>query len=298
MPIRGERTDWMAVACPKCGSGVADEAVECRICGNRMKEEENPEPEEGAPKLVAGLPGLPGAGVTPSYMAMGSTVNDGLTGSGEMRVSLTGDVIEVPRPAPKPMGPSSGGPAPKAGGGKALPAGARTPTRGRYGIPEEDAPEKKSVMSIIWTVMFIVMVVGGGGGYFFWMQKQAAPTKAAEKIATALQAADWTTIADAIELSEAQKEQIKTIGQDPKALVKTQLTMVGTVVTFKEVKVGEQTMTGDGATVKVKIIAEGKGSAAGALAGTRDVDWKMKNVNGIWKIDGESFNSALTKPPG
>ncbi|MEP6757197.1 MAG: hypothetical protein ABJA67_16955 [Chthonomonadales bacterium] len=285
----------MAVACPKCGSGVADDADECRICGNRMKAEEPEEtdanPAAGGP--VAGLPGLPGAGVTPSYMAMGSAVNDGPTGSGEMRVSLTGDVIEVPRPAPKPMGPSASGPAPKGGSKQSGPPGSRTPTRGRYGIPEEDEPQGKSVMSIVWTVIFVLMVVGGGGGWFFWNQKQMAPTKAAEKVATALQSADWGTVADSIDISDAQKEQIKTMGGDPATIAKTQLTMLGTLVTFKDVKVGEQTMTGDSATVKMKMTLEGKGSAAGALSGTKDVDWTLKNVNGIWKIDGESFNKAL-----
>ena len=287
----------MAVQCPKCGSGVSEEAEECRICGNQMKGDTVEEVDPKKPGAVAnGLPGLPGAGVTPSYIAMGSAVDENQNSGGEMKVSLTGEVIEVPRPPARPVAPSSSS-APK--GGKSAPSGPKQPTRGRYGIPEEDAPEPKSVMSIIWTIAFFVIVVGGGGGWYFWNQKQQAPTKAAQKIGAALIAADWSTVADSIELSEDQKNQLKALpgGDDAKGMVKNQLTALGGLATFKEVTVGDQTMTGDSATVKVKMNIEGKGSGAAFFNGPKDVDWTLKNVNGIWKIDGESFNKGF-RPSG
>src|ERR1051325_2899992 len=97
--------------CPKCGSGVAAEAKTCPICfadmeevgrqqgpaGFQMPTASVPREEEYMP--VVGIPGLDNVrdpvAPPPNYLSpgIGSAPVGGGMGGGEVRVSLTGEVL-------------------------------------------------------------------------------------------------------------------------------------------------------------------------------------------------------------
>src|SRR5258705_12176341 len=110
--------------CPKCGSGVSAERSECPICFAKLAPDERlagPSIMQ-APKVsayvdqddpVVGIPGIDNhpkeeATGVPNYLSG----NVGIGGaqaasSGEVRVSLTGEVIEVAQPS-RPSAASPG----------------------------------------------------------------------------------------------------------------------------------------------------------------------------------------------
>src|SRR5262249_2020739 len=160
----------------------------CGVCNTPVGGEQKPTPAVGSSAIVAGIPGLPTPGaqpVQPNYLSPGAPTGVG-GGAGEMRVSLTGDVFEVPPPTPRAAGP--GGYAKPAGGGKSGapplpvrgPAGPARPTgaRPRYGGPPAEVSEKSGGMPVWAVVLLLLVLVGGGAGAFLWYQKQQAPKKA------------------------------------------------------------------------------------------------------------------------
>src|SRR5579872_793380 len=92
-------------------------------------------PIGGLSEPVPGIPGLPLSpqAPPPNYLTPGAAPPApaaGGMGGGEVRVSLTGEVLEVPPPTPRGSGPGGYGPPPGAGarpGGPPLPP---VPTRG------------------------------------------------------------------------------------------------------------------------------------------------------------------------
>src|SRR5579862_6861346 len=130
--------------CPRCGSGVPEGKTECNICFAPLGQAAQapsappsvPEPVPGIPGLplsqppaaaprplaasppaaaepVPGIPGLPlnPPAAAPNYLTPGTQPSaGGGMGSGEVRVSLTGEVLEIPAPTPRGTGPGGYGP--------------------------------------------------------------------------------------------------------------------------------------------------------------------------------------------
>src|SRR5437763_1526546 len=111
--------------CPKCGSELVARSTSCPICFFNLMESTHSGAPAGLalPKMpailreedympAAGIPGLdnnPQAGPQPNYLNPGMQPAQ-TASSGEMRVSLTGEVIEMEAPAPRggagaPLGP-------------------------------------------------------------------------------------------------------------------------------------------------------------------------------------------------
>jgi hypothetical protein len=195
------RKRLLAKQCERCGSGVPDANEKCQVCGAPMAApiEAQPTAAPAAPAPAAAPPSptmtdaaarIPGLHTqpeaTPSYSQPAST------GSGDIRVSLTGDVMEVPAPSPRGTGPGGYGPpmgAPRAGG----PAGA-APTRGRYGLPVQEAPAKSGAGAVIGIVLLVLFLAGAGAGGWWWYNNRTNPKEQAQKVADAMNQRDWKAL--------------------------------------------------------------------------------------------------------
>jgi hypothetical protein len=287
--------------CPKCGSGVPDGSKQCHICfapldqaaapsGPIGLQTPPPRPQQADDDLLEpGIPGLrpPPAeeGPPPNYLAPG-VQPQGATGGGggQVRVSLTGEVIEAPSSsAPHPMGPTAY-PPPGAGPrpGAPMPPPGPPSSRGSYTMParREYAPAKKGSGGVVAVILVILLLAGGGGfGYWYW-QKQRAPIVAADKLMKALQGKDWKTVYQMVEFPPEQKAMIT------EQVFEMGMGLVGNLITFKEYKIGSATITGDTAKVSVTATVElssSLGSRGGTKTSTEDLPLKL--VNGEWKLD-------------
>src|SRR5437660_214616 len=109
--------------CPKCGSGVSDERTECPICFAPLAADERlagpaimraptaPKAFDDMDEPVAGIPGIDNLPkpetAAPNYLSGNVGVGGAPAASGEMRVSLTGEVMEVTAPS-RPTTSSAG----------------------------------------------------------------------------------------------------------------------------------------------------------------------------------------------
>lgn len=274
---------------------MADDARVCGVCNTPVGGLAQQAPPAGSNAPIPGIPGLPTPGaqpVQPNYLNQGAAPMGGAPAgaSGEMRVSLTGEVLEVTPPTPRASAPG-GYPRPGVGGkpgAPPLPVRGPAPSRPtggarpRYGGPPPEESEKSGGMSVWAVVLLLVIVIGGGAGAFLWYQKQQAPKKAAENVMSLLVKKDWGGIYDATEMPDAKKSQFSLGGADPKQAFVGFMNALGALVTFKDPKIGEMTSTGDTASVKVTVTVEGFGRAS-----TETQEMPLKLVNGQWKVDGD-----------
>jgi hypothetical protein len=286
--------------CPKCGSSVPDGRTTCQICSAEL------DPQEAkvagpiglqaplAPRAVAedddpanrpGIPGIdrPQEGQDVLSKQIGGGAQAAATGGVELRRTLAGDVIEVPVAGPvraggpmlgqspsqgQPMRPIPRQPAP---GGPTIPP-LRTgagPTRG----VSAEGTGSGSKAGIILLILVLLLGGGGAGGYWYWQQTR--PAAAATLFFEAVQAKNWSSVYDQIELP-AQAKGIVT--RD--AFVKL-MGLVGSQIKIDSFKVVSSTINGDTATVKMSVTGTlGKKSAT-----TDTTDLNLRKVDGVWKID-------------
>jgi hypothetical protein len=275
---------------------MADDARKCGVCGALTNEE----PQQGQPPasggLVAGIPGLPTQpqAPQPNYLNPGPSgmgaapMGAAPMAGGEVRVTLAGDVYEVPPPSARGTGPGGYN---AASGGRPGPAGAQSrpgPTRPRYGLPAEQ--EERSGGVPIWGLLIVLLIMGGGAaGAFWWFQKQQAPKKAAEKVMNLMVTKDWGGVYDMTSLSEETKKQISSIpggSGDPRQSFIAVMTMAGGLFTIKDPKVGEVKTSGDTATASVSYSIDGMGQSR-----SETKDMPLKFIDGEWKLDGAGGRS-------
>src|SRR5207249_2694650 len=110
------RKDLNFMQCPKCGSGVGAKAASCPICFADLEDtgrQQDPAafqmptasvPHEDEYMPVVGIPGLDNVpkveAPPPNYLSPGIGSAPAM-GGGEVRVSLTGEVLEVAAPTPR-----------------------------------------------------------------------------------------------------------------------------------------------------------------------------------------------------
>lgn len=301
--------------CPRCGSGVPDGRDTCHICkgplkpvGAAPKKPAQPaqepaiglaaqqpidvaapgplagEPEEEGPDLAPGIPGLDNQLKQQDQYASSAPAQ---MGGPQMRTTLAGDVVEVSQPEAAPF-PGTGGAKqafPGTGGGPIPPSRSMGPTT--MGHPRSAggpimASERKSgggggggVGAMVFAILLVLVLAGGGGGWWWW-QKQHAPAVAAEKYFAAFTAKDWKTVYEGTDIPAEYKDKVT-----PEVFAKG-MDYIGNLVTLSDVKVGECTITGDQATVKVSYTAAVFGQTK-----TNNTDLPMKLVDGRWKVSGK-----------
>ncbi len=289
--------------------------------------EKKPFSEEEIQEASVGIPGIDNTppGDNPYLMPQ----QPGL--GGQVRVSLTGEVVEVPPPTPQgprpasPMGtppgarPPSGGapvpplrpvvppmggapPPPGAGNVPPMPSGPTTlrpgpgpvtPARASYpgGSYSETAPKKSGGVAVAIVLALVLLVAGGAAGFWFY-QQQRAPAVAVEQFMMAFQKKDWKGVYDMLDVPENMQGQL-TESQFTQAMQ-----LVGNMITVKEFKVGKVTREGETATVELTVTVE-MSSQLAALSGGRsgeqvqNTSARLKNVNGRWKIALDGLRSAL-----
>jgi len=279
--------------CPRCGCGAPADAPDCPTCGAALHSAmadvaAGPRPL-AEPEPVAGIPGIdrPGEGPPANYLAPGTTVGT-TTSGGELRVSLTGEVLEVPPPTPRTTGPVGAAGRRPGVAGVVPPPGMRPvapPPRERGAGPVVAARGEtarglsgSSTVAIVLLVI-VVLAAGGGFGYWYW-QKQRAPVVAAERFMEAVKTKNWDTVMGLVEWpAQVQGQQ---------GMIKAALTGMGQFVEVKSYKVNGAQIEGETAKVSITATAQIKGGFPGVQAGsqtnTGDVPFRL--VNGQWKLDG------------
>lgn len=280
---------------------MADDARVCGVCNTPVGGQPEPVPPAGSKTIVPGIPGLPTPGaqpIQPNYLSPGAAPTGSVPGGagGEMRVSLTGEVLEVAPPTPRAAAPG-GYPRPGVGGKPGAPPlpvrGPAAPSRPsgarpRYGGPPPEESEKSGGMPVWALVLLLVIVIGGGAGAYLWYQKQQAPKKAAEKMMDMFVKKDWAGVYDSTEMPDAVKSQLAAGGGDAKQKFVAGMNMVGSMFSVKDPKVGEMTTSGDTSSVKVTYTIEAAGNSK-----TETKDMPLKLVNGQWKLDGTSSTGFM-----
>ena len=291
----------MAVQCPRCGSGVSETAEKCPICAAPMAAATEAAAAAPAPTPTAGhLPGLPTPApeqeqVTPNYInpgsAQGQSGGGGMSsgggmGGGDVRVSLTGEVLEVAPPSPRGSGPGGYGPSittgpPRPGGAPAGP-----PTRQRYGAAREIPEETNNSAKIIRIVCLVLLLAGAGFGGWYWYNNRTNPKDQAMAFyqatfkdhdwkksyaVSAFDAEDKKKFPDADAFAKYNDEQMQKPG------AKAAFDQMNQISDFK---FGEPTITGNTATVP---------TTSKISIGGRDINLKgsakMIKDGGQWKVD-------------
>jgi hypothetical protein len=200
---------------------------------------------------------------------------------GNTRVSLTGEVMEVAPPTPRPTGPSGApGPPPR--------AGMHSPSAGparpqRYGAAREVPQEKKSSAGAVVGVIVLLLVLGGGAFAWWKYQSQRGPVIATEKIVAATQKNDWVTVFKMVEWPPEMASGLANWpgGKDVAIQQMASFVQAGAAnVKYTNPKIGDVVITGDTATVKVTMTAE---SPKGTKTETDNLHLKL--VNGEWRLD-------------
>ena len=304
-----------AVQCPRCGSGVADGLTECKICGASISTSSAPANPVATPPVQASgapdssgaiLPGLgsapaPAAPVTPSYLAPGTTISSGGGFGGEVKVSLTGEVVEIPPPTQRGAGPGGYGPKPGApgapGGPTARPGGPPAPPQraSRAGMPVQREQAPKSAAGPIFAVLFGLMIlVGGGFGAYTWYNNRTNPKDQAQLVYKAIVKQDWKASYELIAWpdsaqKDANSESTFVTTAEAGSEMQKKILPPGLLdaMSAMEVTAGEPTVNGD----KADVPTIGKMSFGG-----KDVTLKgvahMKRQSGIWKLDMTQLKSA------
>ncbi len=294
----------MAKQCERCGSGVPDANEKCQVCGAPMSAPATPVPAAtpvtpAAPAApagpaasgepVAGIPGIPTPSTTPEARPnyLQPTASAAPMG-GDIRTSLTGEVMEVAQPSPRGTGPGGYGPPPGAPQPKGRgPAPAAGPARRYAGMPTEKAEAKSGSGGMVAIILVVLLLAGGGAFGWWWWQKQQAPVRAVVKVHEAAKANDWRTVFHMVELPEQFKQQIEMAGGIDKVADFTATAMKSAGFVLKDYQVLESKTEGDTATVKVKTTETVRGADK-----TETTDVKLKLVNGEWKVDLSSLGAG------
>jgi hypothetical protein len=203
--------------CPKCGSGVAAHLTSCPICFADMEEvgrEQGPSsyqvPKAGIPHEDEYMPkvGIPGLdnhpaveAPPPNYLSPGIGAAPAM-GGGEVRVSLTGEVMEVMTPTPRNV--SAGAPMPPMPGARPpvgtrpapgrLAPGRKSPVRTNY--PDEEGYQKEKAGPVAAIMLVLILVCGAAYGGWYWYNNRTNPKDQAVKLGAALKAKNWGDIFD------------------------------------------------------------------------------------------------------
>lgn len=207
-------------------------------------------------------------------------------GGGDVRVSLTGEVMEVPQPTARGTGPGGYGPPPGAGpspkrpGSGPMPAG---PPRARgAGIAYEEPRKKGSPIGII---LLVILLLGGGAGGWWWYNNRTNPKDQALLAYKSILKQDWRKVVDLVAWptshTKADEDQFVKGAEESYSRTKAMMPPgVAEAVENMEVSVGDPTISGSTADVPTT----GKMSLMG-----RDVTLKgtahMVREGGIWKLD-------------
>lgn len=289
--------------CPKCGSGVADDKDSCPICFADLNEVGRASGPTGlqAPAMApikeeeyfppAGIPGIDNRPENkqpqPNYLSGGG---GGMGGGGEVRVSLTGEVLEVATPTPRNLqSPSVGATGPRPPMGGPPPPGG---SRGSYTRPVREEAGPKSSAGPVALILLLVIVLGGGGfGGWYWYNNRTNPKDQAVKAVDAVKGFKWkelyglvawspetkmsSTSADDFE-KQANKSIDQARSQGMGQLVDMQKQMLSSIKTTA----GEPKIDGDKADVPLTHTIEFGGQSQ-STQGTA----KMIRQGGIWKLD-------------
>jgi hypothetical protein len=260
----------------------------------------------GAPEPAPGVPGL--SIPPPNYMS-GASGGGGM-GGGEVRVSLTGEVLEVAPPTPRPTGPSAPGSrtGPGAGPPPRRPAGpGPIPPRPRGSMEYDDEPKKGSPAGIVFLVLLLLM--GGGFGGWWWYNNRTNPKDQAKAFYTAFfKDQDWKKVYSLLALSEEDKKKYpnaEAFEKDGVGKLSTNPMAQAGLAQLKnalsDIAVGDATVTDNKADVPT--------SAKLAIAGqsiTMKGTAHMIKDGGAWKFDGtgneqqsqQAFQDLIGKPEG
>lgn len=314
--------------CSRCGSGATDTATECAVCGNVFEGAAAPAapaappasppaappsylqsastaapaasplaapaPPPGAPSpltapppapvaaaKVEQVPGIPGLQHQPQGLG---------GGSGEVRLSLTGEVMEVPAPTQRGAGP--GGYGPPAGarpGGGGRPSGPPPSARGaaRPGPMREEVETKGGAAGIVFLVLLIA-ALGSVGGWYWYNNRTNPKDQALAAYKALLKDQDWKTSYGLVAFSNAEKTKYPTADAWAKHQEELMNSMPGAKAALEQLKagvsemtVGEPVMTEKGADVPTSAKLSIMGQSL-TFKGTAH----MIKEGGIWKLDG------------
>ena len=255
------------------------------------------------PPAAQSLPGLPGiyapqedvSAAQPNYLrgdASAMAPQSGMAG-GEVRVSLTGEVIQAPPVTPQL--PRSVGQPPSGPGratGPSMPARRPAPVRA---AARDERPAEKSGGSAVWLAVLLVLVLAGGGfGGWYWYNNRTNPKDQAVKALTAFKNMDWAALHSLIAFSEADKAKYPT----PAAFADAQNQQMDKAGPLKDliktalggmsdISAGEPTFDGDKAKVPVSLKLNVMGQSFPV-----NQTLTMVKEGGIWKIDASSSGSG------
>ncbi len=226
------------------------------------------------------------------------------TGGGEMRVSLTGEVMQAP-PPPRVSGPIGAPPAPPPLRGPA-PIPPRAGARASYIRPAREEAPASSGSGLMWGIILAVIVlIGAGAGGWYWYNNRTNPKDQAQKLLNAvLVDHDWKTTYGLVAMNAETKkkypnadsvasEQNKQINANPMAA------QIFNNLKFTNITTGDPTFNNGKADVPT--------SASLSIAG-RSLSFHgtahMVREAGIWKLDATSndpqqlisMQSDLLKP--
>lgn len=329
--------------CPICRASVNEEAPAAAPVGGAMPLAgipglPTPPPTPGIPGLptpASGIPGLPmpAAQPAPNYLNPGASaqpppnylnpgasaqpppnyLNQGAAavpmggGGGDIRVSLTGDVYEVPPPTQRQSGPggyarmgasgqTSAPPLPvrgPAGRGPAGPQAGPSNARPRYGLPAEREEKKSGVP--IFAVLTILLLMGGAGfGAFYWLQHRTDPKVEALAVFKGMATLDFRSIYGKVALSAEDQAKYNTadkFAEDTQAAFDKApgaAFIKALNAKMKNFQVGEPTINGNKADVPTSLELDLGGSKALPFKGTIHMvrEW------GVWKWDAGGWTSA------
>jgi hypothetical protein len=307
------------VTCPRCEQPV-DETVRntCPLCFTPLEPQANAQQTQpgaaqnvgmpgapnrqaqplAAPSLSASAPPLGGASAQPTAMplngqplgapAQPAAVPLNASSAAPLRnpntrMTLNGDIIEAP--------PSQAQAAPTIGNSPAARPAAPRPA---YGVAprKQEASRSAGSTATLVVVVLLVLCLGGFGGYYYMMHR-TNPKDQVQKYLSAIKTQDYKTIYEVMEQTEEAKAKYKDaqdFADQTKSMVATSpygsaLVTIesGMTFTIKDAKDNN----GSTATVPTTMSI-----SAGGKTYNVDMDLKMKNFNGIWKV------STDTKIPG
>lgn len=204
------------------------------------------------------------------------------------RVSLTGEVIESKAP--------SGPPPSYVGGGAARPVGTARPTTSRRDFSTEAPAKSGGGAGMVAGILLALVLIGGGIGAGWWfLVPHSNPKTVVQQFDTAFGSQDWKTVYNNMTMPDSEKSKYKDADAFAKDMTdnmqKARANPLGATIldavfkAFQSAQVGEPTITGDTATVPVKMTISA--SVMGQNI-NRSMDNKIPlvKVNGVWKIDG------------
>jgi len=241
-------------------------------------------PEFGAPMPTSGMPlNAPeiGAPMPTSGIPLNTSPLAAPRGAAA-RMSLNGDIIDTPSnqtPAPTTIGGA-------AGGRPSLP-------RPSYGVAPRKVEAARSPGRTATLVVSLLLILGlSGFGGWYYMMHRTNPKDQAQKAFAALKSQDWKAIYELTEQTDQAKSKYKD-SQDFADQIKADLSkspfgnVLGTLMSNMTLEAQEpKDNNGSTATVPVKMSMSLMGQSV-----TRNIDIKMKNFGGIWKISADNKSS-------